>query len=170
LEVQVLKFVISIMRTAILRVVLAGVLAGAVAGPVPVAAAAPAPLAVTTTCAPLGAAGPGYNASIGNRQNGQRVCIEVSEKLRVSLSAPSAVLLRWAPIHVSPVGILTATPSNVVTVLGVTATTFVAVREGTAVLTSHRRACLPPPKSSLDCGPALRWKVMVVVVDRGAGN
>jgi hypothetical protein len=166
----VLRFVISTMRPAILGMVLAGLLVGTAAGSVAAAVAAPAPLAVTATCAPPGAAGPGYNASIGNRQNGQRVCIDVSEKLRVSLSAPSAVLLRWAPIHVSPVGILTATPSNVVTVLGVTATTFMAVREGIAVLTSHRRACTPSPKSSIDCGPALRWKVTVVVVDRGAGN
>jgi hypothetical protein len=166
----VLRFVISTMRTAILGTVLAGVLAGTVAGPVPVAAAAPAPAAVASSCAPPGAAGPGYSASIGNPQNGKRVCIEVREKLRVSLSAPGTGPLRWGRIHASPAGILTTTPSLVVPTLGVTATTFMAVREGIAVLSSERRACSPPPKSSMSCGPALHWKVTVVVVDRVAGT
>jgi hypothetical protein len=62
---------------------------------------------------------------------------------------------------------LTATPSLAVPALGVTATTFMAVHEGIAVLSSQRRACSPPPKSSMRCGPGLHWKVTVVVVDRG---
>ena len=41
--------------------------------------------------------GPGYNASITNQQDGQRICIGVGEKLLVFLTAPSPKAPRLAP-------------------------------------------------------------------------
>jgi hypothetical protein len=150
----------SCLRAATVGTVLTGVLAGAGAANVPVASAA------TVACTRPGRPGPGYNATISNRQNGDMVCIGVGEKLLVSLSAPPKISLWWRHIHVSPPGVLTLAPLNMLVATGVTATAYRAARPGTAELSSQRLACVPPPRGTVRCGAPLRWEVTVVVVGR----
>jgi len=118
------------------------------------------------SCAPMGRPGPGYNASIGNPQNGKRVCITVGEKLLVLLSAPPTGGSDWQRIEVSPSGILMVTPLRLMLSRNLTATDFMAARQGVVQLSSQRPACSRPPKSQTMCGAVVSWEAIVVV--RGA--
>jgi hypothetical protein len=113
-------------------------------------------------CSPTERAGPGYNVSIGNAQNGKEVCITVGERLLVVLSvSPSAV--KWHPVQVSPPGVLTTASLTLMLSQGVTATNFKATHTGLAHLSSERMACSPPPKSQVACGALVVWKAAVLV-------
>ena len=107
--------------------------------------------------------GPGYNASITNQQDGQRICIGVGEKLLVFLTAPSPKAPRWHQISATPSGILGIAPLNLMLPRGVTATNFLAVRRGVAEVTSERPACGPAPPGGASCDVIMLWRVTVVV-------
>lgn len=148
-------------RVALFGVLLASVPLGAVAGG---GAGASPVLPNRPACAPVRGLGHGYNASIGNEQNGHEVCIRVGEELLVILSAPASGALDWERIQVSPPGVLTVAPLTVMLSRGVTATNFLAAHPGVAHLSSQRMACSPPPKSHVACGAKVSWKATVVVM------
>jgi hypothetical protein len=127
------------------------------------AALADAGVARASCTNPTGA-GHGYNASIGNRQNGQRVCLAVGEKLLVLLSAPPSTGLSWHDIQARPAGVVTVTRLTILLPRGVTAANFLADHKGVAELTSQRQACSPPPKSSILCGAVIHWQATLVVL------
>jgi hypothetical protein len=114
-------------------------------------------------CSPAQGAGPGYNVSIGNAQNGKKVCITVGERLLVFLSVPPPSALKWHTVQVAPLGILTTAPLTLMVSQNVTATNFKAVHTGLAHLSSERMACSPPPKSEVACGAMVSWKATVLV-------
>ncbi len=77
-------------------------LAAVVCSSGPAGAGALARADVTTArCAAPHGAGPGYNASIGNAQNGMTVCIAVGEKLLVVLSSGNPNGSPWGAVRVS---------------------------------------------------------------------
>jgi hypothetical protein len=114
-------------------------------------------------CSPTPGAGPGYNVSIGNAQNGKQVCITVGEKLLVFLSVSPTSALKWHPVQVSPPGVLTIAPLTLMLSKNVTATNFKATHTGLAHLSSERMACSPPPKSQVACGAMVSWRATVLV-------
>jgi hypothetical protein len=114
-------------------------------------------------CSPTPGSGPGYNASIGNAENGKRVCITVGEKLLVLLSASPTSALKWHPVQVSPPGVLTIAPLTLMLSKNVTAANFKATHTGLAHLSSERIACSPPPKSQVACGAMVAWTATVLV-------
>lgn len=135
--------------------------AGLVSG---VAGASPVVPGRPLSCAALGGSGPGYNAAIGNAQNGKKVCITEGEKLLVFLSVPATDASKWQGIRVSPAGLLTVAPLTLMLPRGVTAQNFRATHLGTAHLSSQRMACSPPPGSQVACGALVAWKATVVVL------
>ncbi len=114
-------------------------------------------------CTPVQGAGPGYNVSIGNAQNGKEVCITVGEKLLVFLSVSPTSALKWHPVQVSPPGVLTIAPLTLMLSKNVTATNFKATHTGLAHASSERMACSPPPKSRVACGATVSWNATVLV-------
>lgn len=114
------------------------------------------------SCASPTRPGPGYNASIGNQENGKTICATVGEKLLVSLSAPATTGLKWSHIQASPAGVLTAAPLTITLSRGVTAANFLAVRGGVVELSSQRHVC-PPVANGATCEVMLAWEVKVVV-------
>src|SRR5487761_2182734 len=96
--------------------------------------------ATTPSCLVPHGSGPGYNASIGNQQNGKSVCITVGERLLVVLSAGAPNASPWRAIHVSKSGILQIAPITLMFSRGTTGTNFKAVRLGTVQLTAQRPA------------------------------
>jgi hypothetical protein len=114
-------------------------------------------------CSLTPGAGPGYNVSIGNAQNGKEVCITVGEKLLVFLSVSPTSALKWHPVQVSPPGVLTIAPLTLMLSRNVTAANFKATHTGLAHLSSERTACSPPPKSEVACGAMVSWRATVLV-------
>jgi hypothetical protein len=112
-------------------------------------------------------AGPGYNASIGNQDNGKTVCIRIGEKLLVSLSAPTATGVQWAHVQVSPAGVLTAAPLTLMLSRGMTAANFLAVRNGVVKLSSQRHVCPPAANGGASCDAMLGWRATVIVRSGG---
>lgn len=108
-------------------------------------------------------AGPGYNASIGNSQNGKTVCIAVGEKLLVLLSGGSPNASPWRAVHVSKPGILKIAPLTLMLTRGLTGTNFRAVRVGTVRLTSERSPCVPTTPAGARCNVIEIWQATVVV-------
>jgi hypothetical protein len=121
------------------------------------------PTAVTRPCTVPHHPGPGYNASITNQQNGDRVCIGVGEKLLVFLSAPSPKAPPWRPVTAAPPGILRVAPLTLLLTRGVTGTNFLAVRPGVVEVTSERPVCGPPPPGGATCDAIVLWRATVVV-------
>ena len=107
--------------------------------------------------------GPGYNASVTNKQNGKTFCITVGEKLLVFLTAPSRSEASWGAVHVSKPGILKVAPLTLMLVRGVTAVNFLAVHQGVVELTSERPACTPATPIAAICDAIMLWRVTVVV-------
>ena len=114
-------------------------------------------------CSAPGGAGPGYNASIGNRQNGATVCVVVGEKLLVLLSVSPSSEPHWGRVHVSPTGILTSAPMTLMLSPGLTGTNFLAAHAGVVELTAHRSACTGPQNGSSTCASLVSWKSTVIV-------
>ena len=148
----------AVARSAAIGVATAGLVASAGGGTV--FAAQPRPL---PGCAAVQGAGPGYNVSIGTRQDGDTVCITVGEKLLVVLAAPSPAASKWRSVHVSPTGILTPAPLTLALARGVTAANFLAAQRGDVALTSRRTACAPASQGPATCGAVVVWRVEVVV-------
>ncbi len=107
-------------------------------------------------------AGPGYNASIGNGQNGETICARVGEKLLVVLSSGSPNGSPWGAVRVSRAGILKIAPLTLMLSRGLTATNFEAVRAGTVRLTSERSPC-SPPHSPVRGNVVEHWRATVTV-------
>jgi hypothetical protein len=105
----------------------------------------------------------GHSGSIGNRQNGETICLTLGEKLLVSLSGPMQTGMAWQHIAASPTGILRALPLPITLARGVTAADFLAKGEGTVRLSSHRRACPPATPGSASCDALVAWNVTVTV-------
>lgn len=120
------------------------------------------PAALTSCMIPHGA-GPGYDASITNRQDGRTVCVSVGERLLVSLSAPTPTATPWQRVHVSPSGVLRIAPLPVLLPRGATATNFVAIRRGAVQLSSARPACTSVASGSASCAVLVSWRATVVV-------
>jgi hypothetical protein len=150
-------------KTATFRAVAAGaVLAGSLwpstAGDVAAAETTP----VALPCLVPTPASPGHYGSIGNRQNGQMICLLIGGKLLVSLSAPAASSLAWQRVVVAPSGILAKTPMPGPARAGVTGSAYLATRQGIVKLSSERRVCAPA-SGSATCDAMLAWKVTVIV-------
>jgi hypothetical protein len=108
-------------------------------------------------------AGPGYNASIGNQENGKTVCLTLGEKLLVSLSAPASTGLSWSRIQVSPPGVLANAPLTLSLPKGVTAANLLAAHPGFVNLTSERRVCPPASSGAATCEAMISWRATVMV-------
>jgi hypothetical protein len=147
---------------ALAALVAASAIVGSVGGDIasaqPVLPTRPVPL-----CTPLRGPGPGYNATIGNAQNGKQVCITLGQKLLVFLTVPPTSGLKWHPIQASPPGVLSIAPLTLMLSRGVTAQNFIATHTGVAHLSSERMACSPPPKSQVECGAMVSWRATVLV-------
>lgn len=107
--------------------------------------------------------GPGYNASIGNQQNGKSVCINVGERLLVVLSAGKPDAWPWGAIHTSKLGILQPAPLTIMFSRGITGRNFKAAHVGAVELTAQRSACAPVASGPATCGGIQRWRVTVFV-------
>lgn len=115
-------------------------------------------------------AGPGYDASIGNRENGKTICVVLGERLLVFLSAPFVFLSApsptsspWHAVHVSQPGILRIVPLALDLPRGATATNFQAVHLGSVQLTSERPTCAPSAAGAPTCLAIVLWRATVVV-------
>jgi hypothetical protein len=117
----------------------------------------------TAPCIQAHHPGPGYDASVTNHQNGERICVGVGERLLVFLSAPTPKSSPWRQITAAPPGILRVAPLTLMLARGVTATNFLAVRRGVAEVTSERPACGPAPPGGATCDAILLWRATVVV-------
>ena len=126
-------------------------------------AATPAGAKALPHCLGPHGAGPGYNASIGNRENGKTVCIAVGEKLLVLLSGGSPNASPWRAVHVSKPGILRTAPLTLMLTRGLTGTNFQAVRAGTVRLTSERSPCVPTTSAGARCNVIEIWQATVIV-------
>jgi hypothetical protein len=102
--------------------------------------------------------------SIGALQNGETICLTVGQKLLVELASPAATGPGWAPVHVSPPGILVKGPSTAMYSRFVTEATFIAKHKGVAELSSQRPTCPVPRGSRVTCAALLYWGARVVVV------
>ncbi|MGH9106014.1 MAG: hypothetical protein ACRDZX_09285 [Acidimicrobiales bacterium] len=155
--------VTSTTKAALAGVVLTGALASTaftgIAG-----AGAITPVHIHRRCSVPAKPGPGYNASIGNGQNGAIICLLQGEKLLVRLAAPAGTARRWHHVHVSPPGVLTRAPFTMPVPPNVMAQNFLAARPGTARLSSQRPACAPPRRGEMSCGAIASWSATVLVV------
>jgi hypothetical protein len=141
-----------------------GIAVAAVPGPSGVLNAPTVPPTIApTSCTVPHHPGPGYNASITNQQNGQRICIGVGEKLLVFLTAPSPHGTLWRQITAEPPGPLRVAPVTLMLARGVTATNFLAIRKGVAEVTSERPVCGPAPPGGASCDSIALWRATVVV-------
>lgn len=127
-------------------------------------AAAPSPRIATITCTVPTGPGPGYDASIGLKQNGKTFCLKVGQKLLVFLRAPKPYTSLWHAIHVSPSGILGPAPMTLMLVRGVTASNFRALKPGLVTLSSWRAACPPPKPGAAACMAIEAWRARALVI------
>ena len=153
-------------RNASVSMVLAG--AGIAVAAVPglsavVNAASVPPTIVPSSCTVPHHPGPGYNASITNQQNGQRICIGLGEKLLVILVAPSLKGPDWRQITAAPPGTLQVAPLRLMLPRGMTATNFLAVRKGVAEVTSERPVCGPAAPGGASCDAIALWRATIMV-------
>jgi hypothetical protein len=139
------------------------------------------PLALSATFVRVVASGPSVQAaalpaacgkggagvgtiSIGAPQNGATVCLTIGQKLLVELTSPAATGLGWAPVRVSPPGILAKAPSTAMYSHFVTEASFIAKHKGVAELSSQRPTCSAPRGSEDTCEALLHWGARVVVL------
>ena len=112
-----------------------------------------------------GKAGAGVGTiSIGTQQNGATVCLTVGQKLLVELASPATTGLGWAPVRVSPPGILAKALSTARYSRFVTEASFTAKHKGVAELSSQRPTCSAPRGSEDTCEALLHWGARVVVM------
>jgi hypothetical protein len=90
------------------------------------------------------------------------VCLKVGQKLLVFLAAPRPQGPDWAPVAVSPPGVLGPAPLTLMVPRGTTAQNFRALRVGTARLGSSRPVC-PATPGRPHCMAIEGWSVEVVV-------
>lgn len=147
----------------VLAVALGPMAAGAAAAPAPAKASQGRPVSMTSACRVPSGRGPGYDASIGVKQNGETICISVGERLLVLLTSPEPQGPRWAPIGASPAGILGPAPMSLMLSRGATAANFRALKAGTAQLTSVRHVCPPAKPGVASCDSMQGWRVTVKV-------
>ena len=121
------------------------------------------PNASTPSCLVPHGSGPGYNASIGNQQNGKSVCITIGERLLVVLSAGAPNAAPWRGIHVSKTTVLQIAPLTLMFSRGTTGMNFKAVHLGTVQLTAQRPACAPVPSGAATCDAIQLWRATVIV-------
>jgi hypothetical protein len=125
-------------------------------------AAGPTP-PVSVGCVVPARAWPGHYGLIGDRQNGDTICLVLGGKLLVSLSAPVGAGAEWQRIVASPAGFLTLAPMPLPLRRGVTAAGFLAQRPGVVKLSSDRRACPSAGAGAGICKALVSWEVTVVV-------
>jgi hypothetical protein len=126
------------------------------------------PNVLATTCSAPSGPGPGYNASIGTRQNGRTVCVTIGEKLLVLLRAPQPNATPWSSVHPSRAGVVKIAPLTLMLSRGTTGTNFQAIRAGTIELSSQRAACPTPALGSASCDVIVLWRVTLVVRSRSS--
>ena len=131
----------------------------------PAEATAPWPASARECMVPHGA-GPGYNASIGNKQNGKTVCVTVGEKLLVILSVGSPNGDPWHPLHLSKQGVLKLAPLTLMLSRGLTPTNFEAARPGVVRLSSERSPCGQKATGVATCDVIEVWQATVIVRSR----
>jgi hypothetical protein len=123
----------------------------------------PSPVWMASSCHVPSGHGPGYDASIGVKQDGETLCIKVGETLLVLLTAPSPNGPRWGHIAALPPGILGPAPMTLMLSRGATAANFRALKAGTVELTSVRRVCPPAKPGVATCDSMQAWRVTVKV-------
>ena len=147
---------------------------GAPAGPPRVGA--PSPLPAGASPPPPGAPSAGSCHGGGpqrrvitltNADNGRSVCVRRGTAVLVYLrGAPAS---RWSVIHASSAVLRPRANGRGLLALGMTGASFVAVRPGTASITSTRPVCPTPPPNSMsqsgtvECGAILGFRVSVRV-------
>ncbi|HTT89111.1 MAG TPA: hypothetical protein VMF65_06105 [Acidimicrobiales bacterium] len=156
-----------ITKTFGLALVGAGLMGVALTGVVPLSGAAAASAVGTRPimfpCTVPQGTGPTHAAVIGNAQNGTTICVAVGERLLVSLSAPAGTGTQWQQVTASPPGVLVRSPMPVTASEVVTSTTFLAMGQGRARLSSQRRACPATPAGSASCEALISWGATVEV-------
>jgi hypothetical protein len=91
-------------------------------------------------CGPLPAGSTaGKSLVLGNSNEGRSYCVGVGTEVLIFLRGTPAI--RWAPIHASSDVLQPRANGRLMLALGVTGASFVAVRPGTAMITSYRPAC-----------------------------
>src|SRR5215472_18700725 len=114
----------------------------------------PAPV----NCVHRAAQGPAKRISIGRADNGKTLCVNAGTGMFVFLHGTQS--RRWAPLHSSS-GALVVKPSGMMSLaVGVTGGYFVAMRAGTATLTSVRSPC---HVGGSGCPAGTSFKVTVLV-------
>lgn len=108
--------------------------------------------------------GPGYDASVGNADNGHKFCTRVGERLLVLLRAPAGGPL-WARPHASAPGYVAVAPMTMMLVRGATGANFRMVKPGTIYLRSTRRVCTPKA-GSVACQAEQAWSVQLQILKR----
>ncbi|MGA8295955.1 MAG: carboxypeptidase-like regulatory domain-containing protein [Acidimicrobiales bacterium] len=130
--------------------------------------AASVPSLLAATCTFPSGAGPGFNASIGIRQNGTTVCVTIGEKLLVLLRAPRPNATPWSAIRPARAGVVKIAPLTMMFSRGTTATNFEAIRTGTVGFSSHRPVCSPPATGTATCTSIVLWRITLVVRPRSS--
>ena len=130
--------------------------------------AAPESRLIKATCIVPSGAGPGYEATVGNRQNRSAVCVTIGERLLVLLKAPASNTTRWSTVRPSRAGVVKIAPLTLMLVSGETATNFEAIRTGTVELRSKRPVCAPSAGGSTSCDSFIVWQVTLVVRPRSS--
>jgi hypothetical protein len=132
-----------------------------------VAAAAITPTAASAATGPLPGCTPtqpdGSRVRLGNADNGRTVCLLPRQRLSVVLSVDPASYpdqRNWWTAITADGDALAPVPNPVLPVRGTTLATFVAVRPGTATVTSTRNIC---PPGYLCGAPLLLWRVTAEV-------
>ena len=122
-----------------------------------------APVAPASPCiVPVGG-GPGYDASIGNRQSGDSICITVGERLLVLLSGGAPNATPWRAIHLSTSGVLEYAPLTLMLSRGLTGANFRATRLGRVELSAERPVCAAVSPASPTCDAIESWRATVIV-------
>ena len=137
---------------------------GGVAAPAP--SASPSPPVVA--CANATPAAQPSKLTITAADNGRSFCVTRGTSVMVFLrGTPSR---KWSSIRASSTVLRPHASGEFTLVIGVTGASFVAVRPGTAIISSGQPACGPPNGSSssgsgtLECGAILVFRVTVTVV------
>jgi hypothetical protein len=137
-------------------------------------AAAPAPSASPShpvvACANAAPAAQPSKLTITAADNGRSFCVTRGTSVVVFLRGTQA--RKWSPIRASSTVLRPHANGEFTLTIGVTGASFVAVRPGTAIISSGQPACGPssPPKGSspgsgtLECGAILVFRVTVTVV------
>jgi hypothetical protein len=116
------------------------------------------------------AARAGRTLTLGSSDNGRSFC--VARGATVLLILRGAPGRTWAPIHASPAALAPRANGRLMLARWVTGASFLAVRPGTAVLSSARPVCRGAASTgarssspaTLPCTAELAFRVTIVVV------